>query len=224
MLPNSVRSALEDLLFWVADAERTEPGAAARIPAILHAFGGVERNVPFFKKVWDVSAFTERTFAFEADGAWSVVDSYCLLDSVENLIDYDAVYAELEEMWKEGFVTYHGTSRENAAFILEEGIKPSTPHTGLKLNTRGVYTSLRAEEAERYGDIVLRITVPPHKTPPMLLMQEEDWIIGSAVSSVCAALDIQTNYLCPGDGIYDDTLVFSRTIPPEWISVEGELC
>ena len=64
---------------------------------------------------------------------------------------------------------YHGTSKENWDTIQKEGVlfgrRYTTTTKGFKQVDRCTYLAVDKEEAEQYGDVVLKVEYNPFKTP-----------------------------------------------------------
>lgn len=64
---------------------------------------------------------------------------------------------------------YHGTSKENWNAIQKEGIlwgrRYTTTNKGIKEVDRCTYLAVDKEEAEQYGDVVLKVEYNPFNNP-----------------------------------------------------------
>lgn len=133
-----------------------------------------------------------------------------------------------DDFWADdlnGLKVYHATSRENAEFIMKDGLMTMDESRGLSNNSTGpaVFTSENSDDIDSYGEVVFEIDVGAmqydgYKIP---VSREEPIEEQELKHKLAFNLELDDYYWEVDSDMSPTTLIFHGPIPAKYIKIYG---
>ena len=207
--------------------------SAQELQNILTKFASNYERITFENGVNVISAIIEKDLVLVTgeEGSYSVEDPNEWINDINSrgdAEDYITPYDEFSDFWNGvsgSFKLYHGTSEDNLALIMKQGLKPSYGTRGMTNRMIGdaIFMSPEEETAGYYYPHVIEIDVGAMKRDKYMpeVGGEDPLKEGEALNAIANKIGLD-NYEYQGDtsdGLSEDTVIFYGEIPPKYLKV-----